>query len=119
MDRLRKQGWLAKKVKEDQVFYILTAKGRVKQLSYKLRVARMRRGEHSTIIIFDIPEEKRKYRNFFRRLLREMKFTMIQKSVLIAPYVLPEEFYDLLKELNLLQYVKVIEGDLRFDYREN
>ena len=68
----------------------------------------------ATILIFDIPEEKRAFRDFLRRLLKDMKFTQIQKSVLIAPYILPQEFYDLLEEMKLLQFVKVIEGKIRF-----
>lgn len=114
VERVRRQGWLEKKVIEDQVFYSLTAKGRVKQLVFKLRTAKKQRGEQSTILIFDIPEEKRTFRNFLRRLLQQMKFTMIQKSVFITPHVLPQEFYDLLKEMDLLRFVKVIEGRLRF-----
>lgn len=114
VEKVRKQGWLKKKVVEDRVFYSLTAKGKVKQLVYKLKTETKRRGERSTIIIFDIPEEKRTYRNFLRRLLKQMKFTMIQKSVFIAPYILHKEFYELLKELDLIKFIKVIEGIIRF-----
>lgn len=115
IDRVRKQGWLEKKVVEDKIFYSITAKGRVKQLVFKLRTSQKQKGEQSTILIFDIPEEKRSSRNFLRRLLKQMKFTSIQKSVLVAPYILPQEFYDLLKELKLLDFVKVIEGRIRYN----
>jgi DNA-binding transcriptional regulator PaaX len=114
IERIRKQGWIEKKIIADKIFYSLTAKGRVKQLSFKLRIAQKQRAKQATIIIFDIPEEKRTFRDYLRRLLKDMKFTMIQKSVFIAPFILPQEFYDLLKELDLLKCVKVIEGKLRF-----
>ena len=114
VEKVRKQGWLEKKVIEDQIFYSLTAKGRIKHLVYKLKTATKRRGERATIIIFDIPEEKRTYRNFLRRVLKQMKFNMIQKSVFIAPYTLPKEFYELLKEMDLLKFINVIEGTVRF-----
>jgi DNA-binding PadR family transcriptional regulator len=114
VERVRRQGWIEKKVVEDQIFYSLTAKGRVKQLVFKLRIARKQRGEQSTFLIFDIPEEKRTYRTFLRRLLKQMKFTAIQKSVLVTPFILPQEFYDLLKEMDLLRFVKVIEGRIRY-----
>lgn len=113
IDRIRKQGWIEKKIIEDKIFYSLTAKGRIKQLVFKLKISQKHRAKQATIIIFDIPEEKRTYRDFLRRLIKQMKFTMIQKSVFIAPYILPQEFYDLLKELNLAKFVKVIEGKLR------
>jgi len=115
MRRLQQQGWIEKKTREDEIYYSLTAKGRVKQLVFKLRTSQKQKGEQSTILIFDIPEEKRSYRNFLRRLLKQMKFTTIQKSVLVAPYILPDEFYDLLKEMKLLGFVKVIEGHIRYN----
>lgn len=114
VEKLRRQGWLEKKVVQDEIFYKLTSAGRVRQLAFKLRTDVGRRGDKATIIIFDIPEEKRTFRNYLRRLLKQMKFTMIQKSVFITPNVLPNEFYLFLKETDLLQYVKVIEGELRF-----
>ncbi|OGE82362.1 MAG: CRISPR-associated endonuclease Cas2 [Candidatus Doudnabacteria bacterium RIFCSPLOWO2_01_FULL_44_21] len=112
-ERMRQQGWLDKKKIEDKIYYEITRKGKIKYLIFKIRTSRNQRGNQATIIIFDIPEEKRTYRNFLRRLLKQMKFTMIQKSVFIAPDVLPQEFYDLLKEMKLIQYVKVIEGGIR------
>jgi CRISPR-associated endonuclease Cas2 len=81
---------------------------------FRLKRAKRQRGEQATILMFDIPEEKRTYRNFLRRLLKQIDFTMIQKSVFIASYILPKEFYDLLRELDLLRFVKVIEGSIRY-----
>lgn len=113
VDRMSKRGWLEKKKIEDEIFYNLTREGRIQYLIYRSKTIQKQRGEQATIIIFDIPEEKRKYRDFLRSLLKQMKFTMIQKSVFIAPYVLPKDFYDLLKEMKLLSFVKIIEGRLR------
>lgn len=114
VDKIRRRGWLEKKIVQDQVYYCLTAKGRTKQLLFQLRSQSKQRGKQATIIIFDIPEEKRTFRNFLRRLLKQMKFTMIQKSVFITPNILPQEFYDLLAEMKLMEYVKVIEGQVRY-----
>lgn len=114
VEKICKQGWLKKKASQDKIFFELTSKGRIKQMVFKLRTAKRQRGKQSTIIMFDIPEEKRIYRNFLRRILKQMKFVMIQKSVFIAPYILPKEFYDLLEEMDLARFVKVIEGSVRW-----
>jgi len=113
VERIRKQGWLEKKLIEDKIFYRITQEGKIKFLRYQLKKAPKKRGEQATIIIFDIPEEKRTYRNFLRSLLKSMEFTMIQKSVFITPNILPKEFYDLLKEMDLFRFVKIIEGRIR------
>jgi DNA-binding transcriptional regulator PaaX len=114
VERIRKQGWIEKKIIEDQTFYSLTKQGRFKYLIYQLKTSCKPMSDRATILIFDIPEEKRIYRDFLRRLLIQMKFTQIQKSVLIAPYILPQEFYELLEETKLLQFVKIIEGKIRY-----
>lgn len=114
IEKVKRQGWLDKKVKNDEIYYSLTRQGRIKFLLFKARTQRKERGKQATIIIFDIPEEKRTFRNFLRRLLTQMKFTMIQRSVFITPYILPKEFFALLREMDLMQYVKVIEGEIRY-----
>src|SRR3989338_9006005 len=112
--RLKNYGWLEEKKIADETYYRITQEGRIKQMIFRLRVNRKERGKQATIVIFDIPEGKRTYRNFLRRLLKQMKFTMIQRSVFITTFILPEEFYTLLKEMDIWQYVKVIEGEIRF-----
>lgn len=112
--RIKQQGWLEEKQIQDQIYYRLTQEGKVKRMVIDLRRYPRQRGHNATIIIFDIPEAKRTFRNFIRRLLKNMDFTMLQKSVFIAPNILPKEFYDLLKEMDLLQHVMVIEGRIRF-----
>lgn len=110
--RIKKQGWLEQKKINDQIFYRLSKEGRIKKLLTMINHRPFKKAKMSTIVIFDIPEEKRTFRNFLRRLLIQMEFTMVQKSVFIAVYVLPKEFYDLLNEMKLLPYVRIIEGKL-------
>ena len=112
--RARKQGWLEQKKTNDQIYYRLTKQGRIKQLILTLKKSPLKSGKHATIVIFDIPEEKRTFRNYLRRLLKQMEFTMVQKSVFIAPHLLPREFYILLEELGLGPCVKIIEGQIRY-----
>ncbi len=51
------------------------------------------------IVMYDIPHEKKKERDWFRRQLRNFDYIMIQKSVWVGPSPLPTEF---------LQYIKLI-----------
>ena len=113
ISRMKKQGWLEAKKRNDQVYYRLTAKGKIKKLALDLRRQKKQRGEQATIVIFDVPEEKKNFRDFLRRLLLQNSFTFLQKSVFISPYILPQEFYELLSELDLLPFVTVIEGKIR------
>ncbi|MDP2641845.1 MAG: hypothetical protein Q8P21_00935 [bacterium] len=66
------------------------------------------------IIIFDIPEKKRRYRDWLRSELINFDFEQIQKSVWFGP-PLPKEFVEYLGESGLLRFVrffKVSEKDL-------
>ncbi len=68
----------------------------------------------TTIIIFDIPEKKRNYRDWLRYELQSLGFELIQKSVWFGPPV-PKEFILYLGEIKLLPYIRffqVRESDL-------
>ena len=93
----------------------LTLSGKQKLLAYKLKSLKEPSFEGlSTIVIFDIPEKKSKHRMYLRRLLLKNDFINIQKSVLISHFELPKEFYELIKDLELEQNVKVIKGKIKF-----
>jgi hypothetical protein len=51
------------------------------------------------VVMYDIPKDKRKERNWFRRHLQKFDYIMIQKSVWVGPSPLPKDF---------LKYVKLI-----------
>lgn len=57
------------------------------------------------IIIFDIPEKRRKYRDWLRLELISLGFEMIQKSVWFGPE-LPKEFLAYLDEVGILKYLR-------------
>ncbi len=59
------------------------------------------------IIIFDIPERERRKRNWLRIVLRNLEFTMLQKSVWAGKTKLPKEFLESLERLKLLDYVEI------------
>lgn len=59
------------------------------------------------LIIFDIPEKRRFYRDYFRQLMKDLGCQMIQLSVWQADFELPEDFLILVGELGLRRRVIV------------
>jgi DNA-binding transcriptional regulator PaaX len=53
------------------------------------------------LLIYDIPEGKKKERDWFRRQLKNFDFVMIQRSVWVGPSPLPEGFLTYLKRIGL------------------
>ena len=58
------------------------------------------------IIMFDIPYEKKKERDWFRRQLVKFDYIMIQKSVWVGPSPLPKEFMEYIKLIDLKDKLK-------------
>jgi DNA-binding transcriptional regulator PaaX len=53
------------------------------------------------IVMYDIPHNFKKERDWFRRQLINFGYIMIQKSVWVGPSPLPKEFLDYLKEIKI------------------
>lgn len=60
------------------------------------------------IIVFDIPEKRRRLRDVLRDMLKLMKFSMLQESVWIGNAAIPKEFFEWLSERDLLSCVEVL-----------
>jgi len=69
------------------------------------------------IVIYDIPEEKKKERDWFRRHLKKFNFIMIQRSVWVGPSPLPKDFLDYVKSIGLRDKLKTFK--LARSYSEN
>ncbi len=53
------------------------------------------------IVMYDIPFELKKERDWFRRHLIKFGYVMIQKSVWVGPSPLPKDFLEYLKEIKI------------------
>ncbi|MDP3792861.1 MAG: hypothetical protein Q8Q89_03995 [bacterium] len=60
------------------------------------------------IILFDIPENRRGYRDYLRKILKEVGFREFQKSIWIFPFPVPPFLKQLLLEENLKPHVRLI-----------
>ncbi len=63
--------------------------------------------ENMVLVIFDIPENKKKTREWIRRQIKNWNFKMIQKSVWVGRGPLPEEFKKRLNILGVKEGVKM------------
>ena len=111
---LRKQGFIEKtKNKSRKSFWKVTKQG-LDKLSELLKkndlpfLKPIQAKDHLKLIIFDIPESLKQYRNWLRQLLINLGFTMLQKSVWMGESKLPEDFIYTLKKLNLLRYIHIL-----------
>ncbi len=59
------------------------------------------------LVSFDVPESKRRVRDWLRNQLRDWDFVMVQKSLWIGSGPLPIEFYDHVKLLNIKDTIKI------------
>jgi predicted transcriptional regulator len=66
-------------------------------------------------IFFDIPESKRRYRDFLREVLKLIGFHELQKSVWVYPHQVPSYLKDLLWEEHIKPYTRFITTEL-IDY---
>lgn len=102
-------------VKEgEQRLVRLTSKAQyeVLRLTFILHMRQQRkrpRGDVFYLIVFDVPEEKAKYRAFFRRLMKASGCTMLQRSVWMAKYNPHPAIDDLLRYLEIERYFEIME----------
>ena len=62
------------------------------------------------VVIWDIPEKKRRLRDLLRRKLREWKFLSLQKSVWVSKRNVTQQLRNLVNELEMEKWVTVIES---------
>lgn len=103
VDRLEKEGYLKKIEEKGRKKYIATLKGKAKILAY-IKKDRKWDGKWR-IVVFDVPETKKKMRNFFREKLFDLGFKKLQESVWICPYNIADIVEDLIVLCNAKAYV--------------
>ena len=114
--RLRKDGLIGESPEANRKSrFSLSAKG--KEILEKLRERKTNslpgaryetEGEDLLkIIIFDIPEDKKRHREWLREVLKNLGFSMLQKSVWSGKSKVPQSFLSDLKKLQLLECVEI------------
>jgi DNA-binding transcriptional regulator PaaX len=102
--------------------YRITIKGEMfleenKNFLIKFEANKDENSPKDLLIVYDIEENMKKEREWFRRHLKKFHFIMIQKSVWVGPSPLPNDFLDYLKEIKLGGNFKSFK--LKKGYEEN
>lgn len=88
--RLKCDGMIETIKKQNEGRILLTSKGKVRWMDYQLNNLVLKKqkkwDKKWRVIIFDIPETKRKIRDSLRRKLKKLGFLEFQKSVFIYPF---------------------------------
>lgn len=108
LSRLKKRGLVENKNR----IWKITAKGEIylrEKISSKIPHfghLKKEKTKNTMIVVFDIPETRKKQRNWLRGDLKALGFMQLQKSVWFGPAPLPKQFIKYLNDTNLLQYLK-------------
>ncbi len=105
--RLKQQGYIS----YERDCIILLPKGRKYVENKKARLmtfdSPFKKGASKDLLVmFDIPEDMKAEREWFRFQLRLYGYKMIQRSVWVGPSPLPKEFLDYVKSLKLKDCIK-------------
>ena len=71
------------------------------------------------IVIYDITEEMKKERDWFRRHLKKFNYVMIQRSVWVGPSPLPNDFIDYVKSIGLMNQLKTFKLAKPYSEKDN
>lgn len=106
---LKRRGYIKVENLEGKKAVMLTKEGISKALkaSFALEEAKKRKDGKWVMIIFDIPQKRRKDRELLRSILRNSGYKMFQQSVWITPNDIYEKTEKLLRMHNLDGYVKI------------
>ncbi|MCK4782022.1 CRISPR-associated endonuclease Cas2 [Candidatus Parcubacteria bacterium] len=111
---LKKKGYIKIKNLEEGRGILLTVKGKQKALTveYKLNPKfksklKKRKDKKWIMVIFDIPEKKRKYRDNFRKFLYNLGFQKLQRSIWISPYEVSKDLEKIIRAFLLDKFVKI------------
>lgn len=106
LSRLRLNGYIDREVREGKVIFKLTTLGKD-----ALGIDNEPWDRKWRIVIFDIPENKRRIRDLFRRRLKAWGFKNWQQSVWLTKNNVTNKLRNLIRELEIDRWVAVVESD--------
>lgn len=118
IDFLKRNDFILVIEKEKKQILTISHKGKKKILEFNLdniQIKKPRKWDgYWRIVIFDIPEKKKKAREALRGRLAAMNFFQMQKSCFIYPYECRDEIEFISNIFNIKKYIKVITA-IKFD----
>ena len=113
INRLEKEGLLTKSRKAEKNHILLTKQGKKFLREHQKAPQHSQRSwdEKWRLVIFDIPESKRKLRNYLRQYLITFGFAKVQRSIWISPHDHREAISRYAEKLGLSDYIFQITAD--------
>ncbi len=114
--KMRRDGFIKKEKFDGKNFWELTKKGLkhfekipgFPKIILPERKYKKEKSNDLTLVVFDIPEKEKYKRAWLRKYLVELGFEMLQKSVWIGKYQVPEDFIYDLKGLEILDNMHIL-----------
>lgn len=104
-----------KENKDGTITIILSSEGKTKALTYRLEemeIAKPAKWDKKwRVVLFDIPEKRRKLRDILRFRLKKLGFYEFQKSVFVHSYDCKNEIDYLIEMYDIRRYVRFIIAD--------
>lgn len=110
LTRLRENGMIDF-VDEHRLVIRLTDEGKDKALWTRMRLIDEKWDEKWRLVIWDIPEKKKKVRDTLRFKLKYLGFTKLQDSVWFSKKNCTKELREYIRKIGISDWVKVIESD--------
>lgn len=116
LNYLKRKNYIKIKNLEAGKAIFLTQKGKEKVLKAKLKILfqdfknskpKKRKDEKLLMVIFDIPESKRSWRNALRHGLIALGYAFFQKSVWVSPFDIYKETQKIIIECGVEKYVQI------------
>lgn len=111
-----KTGNIEKKIVDGKVHLELTTKGknRIKRRFPFLRMRNKKWDGMWRVVLFDIKEERRFFRDRLRSKLKELGFSQLQKSVWITPFDFLSDFQEYIESLGIDREVILLETEFLY-----
>ena len=116
VNRMHREGYVQRVLIDGGLHFRITGAGRRQLIKVypALKMASQKWDGFWRIVIFDIPERKRRSRDILRRQLIKMGFGRLQNSSYISPYDHGKEFLDFLQVKGLSGQVLLLESKQKY-----
>jgi len=106
---LKARGYLREKRLKNQRALVITIRGmeRISKIFKKKTGLLKRKDGKFQMIMYDVPEERRKDRDYLRNALLPLGYSQLQKSIWISPYNVFEQTQSLIHDYSLTDYVRL------------
>ncbi len=110
LQRLGREGYVEKVTRGGKILFRVTTEGREEIATHPPRIKRQRWDSKWRIVVFDIPERRRKERNLLRERLKALGFGRLQDSVWLSPYDWKEKMEKIAQGRDLGEHVRILIG---------